>query len=145
MIQNKGREVTLVYHSQKYDDNKALAFAESLQGVSVKTLDLAKDKLTETQLKEIADKMEGEVVDLVDFTNVKDIPELEEDAVKEMDEGSLLTLMAQNQKLIDTPLLITDKIALQFGSSYDLVREKLGDLGVKSEKANVQEKPPEKK
>ena len=55
MIHNEPGELTLIYHSDKQADKKARGYVESLQGFKIKTIDLAKESLTETQLAEIAD------------------------------------------------------------------------------------------
>ena len=57
MIENQPNELTLIYHSDKADDKKARAFIESVTDYVVKTLDLKRESLTETQLAEIAGKM----------------------------------------------------------------------------------------
>ena len=68
MIENEPRELTLIYHSGKTDDKKARAYVESLPTLAIKTLDLAKEKITETQLARIADKMQMTIEELVDIT-----------------------------------------------------------------------------
>ena len=68
MIENEPRELTLIYHSEKTDDKKARAYVESLPTLAIKTLDLAKEKITETQLAQIADKMQVPIEELVDIT-----------------------------------------------------------------------------
>ena len=68
MIENEPRELTLIYHSGKTDDKKARAYVESFPRLAIKTLDLAKEKITETQLARIADKMQMTIEELVDIT-----------------------------------------------------------------------------
>ena len=68
MIENQPNELTLIYHSDKAEDKKALAFIESITNYKVKTLDLKRESLTETQLAEIAGKMDMKIEQLVDFT-----------------------------------------------------------------------------
>ncbi len=68
MIENEPRELTLIYHSEKTDDKKARAYVESLPSLAIKTLDLAREKVTETQLAQIADKMQLPIEELVDIT-----------------------------------------------------------------------------
>ena len=66
MIENQPNELTLIYHSDKSDDKKALAFIELPTDYTVKTLDLKKQSLTETQLAEIAGKMGLAIHQLLD-------------------------------------------------------------------------------
>ena len=61
MIANQPNELTLIYHSDKADDKKARAFVESVTDYKVKTLDLKKESLTETQLVQIANKMDVKI------------------------------------------------------------------------------------
>lgn len=55
MIDNKQGELTLVFNSEKPDDRKARGYVESLPSVVVKTLDLSKEAITETQLAQLSD------------------------------------------------------------------------------------------
>ena len=57
MLDNQAREITLIYHSEKTDDKKARGYVESLPDVTIKTLDLAREAITETQLAQLADKI----------------------------------------------------------------------------------------
>ena len=68
MIENEPRELTLIYHSEKSDDKKARAYVESFPSLTIKTLDLARENLTETQLAQIAAKMQVPIEELVDIT-----------------------------------------------------------------------------
>jgi len=139
MIENKPNEITLIYNSVKSDDKKARAFAEALPDFVVKTLDLAIEPITETQLAQIADKMQGSVEDLIDPTYDSHIS-LHKEGLKLIAPSDMLILMANDHKLIATPILIVGARAYKCDTSYDLIKEDLAQ-GVKSnDHANAEEK-----
>src|SRR6187455_3401671 len=99
MIENEPRELTLIYHGEKTDDKKARAYVESFPTLAIKTLDLARENVTETQLAQIADKMQVAIGALVDIT-YDDRSSLVNgsESIKQMDNGELLTLIRHNPK-----------------------------------------------
>ena len=132
MIENEPRELTLIFHSEKTDDKKARAYVESLPTLAIKTLDLAREKVTETQLAQIADKMQLPIKELVDITYDDRSTELRQTGnIKQMESGELLILIRHNPKLLATPILIIGDKAYKYATSYHLINEYL-DEGVKS-------------
>jgi len=132
MIENEPRELTLIYHSEKTDDKKARAYVESLPTLAIKTLDLAREKVTETQLAQIADKMQLPIEELVDITyDDRSTAVRQTGNIKQMDSGELLILIRHNPKLLATPILIIGDKAYKYATSYHLINEYL-DEGVKS-------------
>jgi len=132
MIENEPRELTLIYHSEKTDDKKARAYVESLPTLAIKTLDLAREKVTETQLAQIADKMQLPIEQLVDITyDDRSTAVRQTGNIKQMDSGELLILIRHNSKLLATPILIIGDKAYKYATSYHLINEYL-DEGVKS-------------
>lgn len=139
MINNKSGELTLIYNSNKSDDKKARGYVESLSGVTVKTLDLAREKLTETQLAEIADKMEIGIEELIDPT-FDDHISVHKEGLKLMDRQSLLTLMTNDPKLISTPIVILGNKAYKVGTGYGFIKERMVKEVADLEHANKEEK-----
>jgi len=142
MIENEPRELTLIFHSEKTDDKKARAYVESLPTLAIKTLDLAREKVTETQLAQIADKMQLPIKELVDITyDDRSAAARQTGNIKQMDSGELLILIRHNPKLLATPILIIGDKAYKYATSYHLINEYL-DEGVKSvsEAVNPEEK-----
>jgi arsenate reductase-like glutaredoxin family protein len=142
MIENEPRELTLIYHSEKSDDKKARGYVESLPSVAIKTLDLAKESITETQLAQLADKMGVPIADLIDPSyDERANTHQNKEGLKKMDTTDLLTLMKHNPKLLNTPILIIGDRAYKYGSAYDLIKEQLAE-GVKStsDAVNAEEK-----
>ena len=100
MIENEPRELTLIYHSEKTDDKKARAYVESLPTLAIKTLDLAREKVTETQLAQIADKMQLPIEELVDITyDDRSTAARQTESIKQMDSGELLILIRAQSKI----------------------------------------------
>lgn len=139
MIHNEPGELTLIFNSDKHDDQKARGYVEALQGFKIKTLDLAREKITETQLAEIADKMNVGIEELMDPT-YDDHISVHKEGLNLMDRQSMLTLMVHDPKLISTPIAIIGKHAYKFGTGYSFLKEKMVQevAGLKS--ANREEK-----
>lgn len=136
MIENQPNELTLIYHSDKGDDKKARAFVESVTEYKVKTLDLKKYSITETQLAEIADKMGVKIEMLFDPTyqdRFQSQKPLVADAVTDSD---LLAILAHEQILIKTPIAIIGKKAYQYDSANEIIN-KIMITGVKDSAAKV--------
>lgn len=138
MIENQPNEITLIFHSDKTEDRKTRAYVETLEGYAIKTLDLKREGLTETQLAEIADKLGMPVNELV---NGEYSDRVKIESVEGLREQDTLKLLANNPILLATPILIIGKHAYQFESSYDLIHESAVIKGVKENPAaNVEEK-----
>lgn len=139
MIHNEPGELTLIYNSEKSDDKKARGYVESLKGFTVKTIDLSRDKITETQLAEIADKLNLGIEEMLDPT-YDDHISVHKEGLKLMDRQSMLTLMVHDPKLISTPIAIIGKHAYKFGSGYAFIKEKMAQEVAGLTKANREEK-----
>lgn len=143
MIENQPREVTLIYHSEKTDDKKARGYVESLPTVAVKTLDLARDPITETQLAQLADKIEIPIEELIDVS-YDERPNTDQNkaGLKQMGKTEILTMIKHNPKLLSTPILVIGDRAYKYGSAYHLIKDQMAE-GVKSTSNAVN--PEEKK
>lgn len=139
MIHNKAGELTLIYHSEKSDDKKARGYVEALEGLTIKTLDLAKEKITETQLAEIADKLGTGIEDLLDPT-FDDHISVHKEGLKMMDRQSMLTLLSNDPKLISTPIALVGDKAYKVGSGYEFIKEKMAKEVAGLNSANREEK-----
>lgn len=138
MIENQPNEITLIFHSDKPEDKKTRAYVETLEGYAIKTLDLKRETITETQLAEVADKLGVPIDELV---NEQYSDQVKMTSVKGMREQDALKLLAHDPILIATPILIIGKHAYQFESSYDLIHESAVIRGVRgTSAANVEEK-----
>ncbi|MEJ0057005.1 MAG: hypothetical protein WDN75_15925 [Bacteroidota bacterium] len=106
----------------------------------MKTIDLKRESLTETQLAEIANKMDVKVSQLVD-PGYKDRIESRDVNTSQVFENDLLTLLKQEPILIHTPIVIIGKRAYTYASAYDLLNRNSSTDGVSSvTDANREEK-----
>lgn len=121
MIENQPNELTLIYHSDKPDDKKARAFIESITDFEVKTLDLKRERLTETQLAEIANKMNVGIEMLVDPTYMDQLDSQDAVTMPDVSPADLLTLLSLSPFLIKTPITIIGKRADQYTSANELL------------------------
>lgn len=138
MIENQPNEITLIFHSDKEDDKKTRAYVETIEGFAIKTLDLKRENLTETQLAEIANKLDVSIGDLFDQAYADRV---KIGSVKGLRDQDALKLLAKDPILLATPIIIIGDHAYQFESSYDLIREGATITGIKENPAaNVEER-----
>lgn len=142
MIENERNEITLIYHSDKNEDRKMLAFVETISTYKIKSLDLKRTLLTETQMAEIAVKMNKPISDLLDDTymnaiaNGKGIQYL-----KAMSCADILKLIIQNPSFLVTPILIIGQKAYPYASAFAMLKESFSINGVAAiASANTEEK-----
>ncbi len=121
MIENQPKEITLIYHSDKAEDKKARAFIETMVGYTVKTLDLKRDRLTETQLAEIANKMDVPISRLFDPTYRDRFEANSTHNISSADDADLLSILAHESILINTPITIIGKKAYLYGAANQLL------------------------
>jgi arsenate reductase (glutaredoxin) len=139
MINNEINEITLIYNSEKSDDKKAVGYLQSVRGYKIKSLDLAKESITETQLAQLADKMEVSIEDLIDPT-FDDHISVHKEGLKLIDRQEMLTLMKHDPKLISTPILVVGEKAYKFGTGYELIKEGMSREVAGLKHANREEK-----
>jgi arsenate reductase-like glutaredoxin family protein len=142
VIENEPNELTLIYHSDKEDDKKARGFVETLADYKVKTLDLKKESITETQLAEIANKMGLPVQDLIDKTYRDRLEARDKRMLTGMWSNDLLTVLKREPILIKTPIVIIGKKAYTYPSSYDLLTENRRAEGIRAGSGNREESIP---
>ncbi len=120
-------EIILIYNATDYEDRKALGYAESLKDHKLKTIDVTKDKITETQLAELATKLNASIQDLLDRKS---------DEFKQKYEGEdfsdeeVLKLLANDLTLLNTPIAVVGKAARFVGSAYEFVNDDMSNKTV---------------
>jgi arsenate reductase-like glutaredoxin family protein len=90
-------------------------------GYTVKTLDLKKDRLTETQLAEIANKMNVSIDRLFDPTYKDRFQANGTHNITSADDADLLSILAHESILINTPITIIGKKAYLYGAANELL------------------------
>ena len=130
-------ELKLYYNSSKMEDREVLAYAESFRHLVVNEKDISRDLFTETQIKEIADDMNVDIIDLIDHNSSLYI-----DQVKGHDysDNQLLKIMRKNPSIIKTPIAKIGKRVYHIKSHYELIPEDLDIKGVVSKKGNSSER-----
>lgn len=140
MIENKPREITLIYHSDKMDDKKARAFVESLNNFSIKTLDLAIEKITQVQLAQVSEKMHTDIYALVDESYLDQAPKgTKVNDLRAMEDSEILKLLENSPILIHTPIIIVGDRAYRYGTAYEFIKQGLAIEGGKNKHANKEE------
>jgi arsenate reductase-like glutaredoxin family protein len=128
MIENQPREMTLIYHSEKSGDRKTRAYVETLKQYTVKTLDLKYQKLTETQLAKISDKMKlSAASDLIDKSYASSA---QWEQLSQMKDDDLVIALVHQPVLIKTPILIIGSHAAQYDSADGLLKANSSSDGV---------------
>ncbi len=141
MIENQPNELTLIYHSDKAEDKKARAFIETIIGYAVKTLDLKRDKITETQLAEVANKMEVDIQMLFDPTYKDRFKTTNAHTITNASDADLLIILSREPILINTPITIIGKRAFRYSSANEVMIKNLTSDKIASVlSANVEEK-----
>jgi arsenate reductase-like glutaredoxin family protein len=123
MIENQENELTLIYHSDKAEDKKMLAYVEVLGKYKTKSLNLKRQALTETQLAEIADKMALPITDLLDGSYIDQTPLKNMHQSSMMSKADLLTMLSKNPLLLATPIIIVGAKAYKHKSAFEMIKE----------------------
>jgi arsenate reductase-like glutaredoxin family protein len=118
----QGEQLTLIYRSDKDEDNKIRSFIESLPGYVVRVIDLVRETLSEKQLEELAYKMKTHVEDLIDPSN-DDRISVHHGGQKVLNRKDMLSLMARDPKILKTPFVVIGNQASKFASAYKLFRK----------------------
>jgi arsenate reductase-like glutaredoxin family protein len=120
-METKTNEMTFIYRSDKADDNKIKAFVESLPGYVIKFVDVVRDSLSESQLNDLTRKMKVHIEDLVDPAFDHHIS-VHNEGLRMLERKEILSLMATDPKIIQTPLVVIGNKASKFANAYKLFR-----------------------
>jgi arsenate reductase-like glutaredoxin family protein len=130
-------ELLFIYNSRSVNDRIALGYIKPINTYVVKEIDLQKDSLTETQLKEVANRLEISTGDLIDkkSDNYKN-----NFAKGDFTEEDLLTALKQEPDLMRTPIALFHQGGDFVESKYDFMKKDMQYSAGKSSKANIEEK-----
>lgn len=104
-------EILYLYNSEKAQEKEGLVYAESLKNHTVKSINLQEQKVTQTQLTSLADKLGVEISGLVDDN--ADAPST--------DAHDLLDFLVANPLAMKTPIVVYATDAIFVGSQYELI------------------------
>lgn len=128
-------EMRFFYNSEKYNDSKALGYAETLNK-KINVHDISKTHLTQTQIAELAGKMNVNICDLVDKNH-----ELYLDKYQNTDlpDSEWLIVLEDNPTLLKTPIAMTSEETFIVEDPYLFVNRDMDNGGIKRD-ANKDEK-----
>lgn len=129
-------EMLLIYNSEKLSDRKALGYAKSLREYSVKERDISRDALTETQLKEVANRLGVTPTELIDRESDVFQDKFRSASVSEND---LLIALKNEPELLRTPIALYAERA-EFVDPYAFVKRGMAPPDITSSNANPGEK-----
>jgi len=115
-------EIALIYNSNNIQDRQALAYALSLKNRKVKTIDIQQNKLTETQLKSIANALDKNPDGLIDKHSTKYLRYFTD---KDLSQKEILKTLKANPSMLNTPILMHQKGAAFIDSHHTLVKKEL--------------------
>ncbi|MFO7258626.1 MAG: hypothetical protein DIU61_013070 [Bacteroidota bacterium] len=129
-------EMLLIYNSEKLSDRKALGYAKSLRGYIVKERDIARDALTETQLKEVANRLGVPPTEMIDRES-----DVYQDRFRDanVSENDLLIALKNEPDLLRTPIAVYADTA-EFVDPYTFVKRGMASPDITSSNANPGEK-----
>lgn len=120
-------EILFIYNSKIFKDKQALGYIVPLKDHKIKELDLYYDKLTERQLKQIADKLGIEIKELLDTNSDIYKNEIRD---KSLDDQDILTVLKENPDVLRTPIAMTSDRAVFVTDPYSLIQDDMDQPGV---------------
>lgn len=129
-------EIKFYYNSKKYNDSKALGYAETLKK-KINVHDISKTELTQTQIAELAEKMNLKVRDLVDKNDELYLKEYKD---KDLPNTEWLKLLQSNPNLMRTPIAMTSTETFIVEDPYLFVNRDMNSGGVVNKTGNSHEK-----
>lgn len=117
-MQEMTTQLMLVIHSEKSGDQDAIHFIKAIPGAEITIIDLATTTITAGELTSLAEKLGMPIEDLLD-SDYDDHISVHTEGLRLMDRQSLLTLMAEDTKLIATPIVVMNEEAFLLGREED--------------------------
>jgi len=128
MFDMKKNEIKFLYNSGKKNDREAYGYVQALNKHKINDLDVARTKMTSTQLSELAQKLNVPIIELFDE---KSSYYRDNVAGKDMDDYDLLTILKEEVDCLKTPILISADKAVFLESKYDTNTIDLAIEGIK--------------
>lgn len=120
-------EIKFIYNSDKLTDRRALGYVTALDKHVINELNVAKNKLTETQLAQLAARLHEPVLKLIDTSHERYGSDIEG---KDLSEEDILTIIAKDLSMLKTPIIQVGEQAYVMNSSYDTNRIDMAVDGV---------------
>lgn len=123
-------EIKFIYNSKKLTDRRALGYVTALDKHVINEFDVAKNRLTETQLAQLANRLNEPIEKLIDTSHERYGSEIEG---KELSEQDILTVITNDYSMLNTPIIQIGEQAYVMTSSYDTNRVDMAIEGVMME------------
>ena len=130
-------EMLFIYNSNSVKDKVALGYVKPTTEYKVKEFNIRQETLTETQLKEIADRLSVQPKDLMDSSSSI---YMDKYANANLSEQDILIALKHEPDLMRTPIALYKNEAHFVGSKYEYVKKDLSYSDEKTSKANKGEK-----
>jgi len=122
IMKNAKNEITLIYNSSNIQDRQAFAYAKSLKDRKLKAIDIQENKLTETQLKSIANALNKNPGDLIDKHSTKYLRYFVD---SDLSQKEVLKTLKANPSMLNTPILMHKDGATFVKNHHQLVSKGL--------------------
>ncbi len=132
----KDNEVLFIYNSNDMQERRALGYAKSLKNHKLKEKDLYKENLSETQIKEIANKIGEHPISLINKNS--DLYKEEYNGLN-YDEEDILKLIKNNPLIMKTPIAVYHDRASFVESSFEFIKMDMVSHSFKDELSNKDE------
>ncbi|MGB3775264.1 MAG: hypothetical protein WA951_08410 [Leeuwenhoekiella sp.] len=117
-IARNDNQLTLVYSSKTRLGKRTRAHVDAVKSTELQTIDVAETKLTGTQLAELAQGLNKEIKDLV---NYEEADNEEEDQVQgDYDDNDYINILNNSPELFTHPIAILGKQMLQITNPTDI-------------------------
>ena len=133
MFDMKKNEIKFLYNSGKKDDREAYGYVLSLNKHKINELDVARTKMTSTQISELAQKLNVPIIELFDE---KSSYYRDNVAGREMDDHDLLTILKEEADCLKTPIMVYADKAVFLESKYDTNNIDIAIEGIKRHDTN---------
>lgn len=111
-------QLILVIHSDKSGDQDAIRYMSEIPGAEVTIVDLATKSISCEELGSLAEKLGMRIEDMLD-SDYDDHISVHTEGLRLMDRQSLLNLMAEDTKLIATPIVVMNDQAFLLNHDED--------------------------
>jgi len=123
-------EMIFIYHEKKFRDREALGYVQSIKDYKVKEINVYKDKITEQQFMDLANRLNVQPKELFD----KQSDDYKEKYTgTELSKDDVLKILKHTPSILKTPIAVYHDKAYFVQSPYDFVKTGLAFNGIDPE------------
>ncbi|MEQ8471673.1 MAG: hypothetical protein RIC35_10825 [Marinoscillum sp.] len=116
-------EYLFIYNSNMIQDKTARGYALSIDHIKLNERDIHKDHLTPMQIAEIADMLKVSISDLY--------KQSQSSSHEHYTDDELVRILSYDPTKLKTPIILSPEVSFIVGSSYELIKEQLGNTNSK--------------